>query len=148
MDTINVEKIMEEIREEIQEKGYTNDMLSFRDVQGMDVEIEEYNEIEYALILHNLGVYAYVPWYRDLPGKTVKRVLKKVIRKLCSFIIAPISEQQSAFNAQATRGFGQIGGYIEETDHRFDECKKTIKLLEQKIEKLENEIKILKEEKE
>ena len=148
METINVEKIMEEIREEIKEKGYTNEMLSFRDVQGIDMTIEEYNEIEYALALHNMGVYAYVPWYRDLPCGGVKKVIKKVIRKLCSFLIAPISDQQSDFNMQATKGFAQIAGYIEEVENQFDDCRKTIKLLEQKIEKLEKEIKILKEEKE
>lgn len=32
MSELNVEKIMEEIREEIKEKGYTNDMLSFSDM--------------------------------------------------------------------------------------------------------------------
>ncbi|CUX40509.1 hypothetical protein BN3590_01217 [Clostridium sp. C105KSO15] len=32
MEKIDVEKIMEEIREDIRIKGYTNDMLSFNDV--------------------------------------------------------------------------------------------------------------------
>ena len=33
---VDVEKIMEEIRQEIKEKGYNDSMLSFRDVDGSE----------------------------------------------------------------------------------------------------------------
>lgn len=147
METINVEKIMQEIREQIKEKGYTNDMLSFTEVQARNVVFCEYNENTYAGILHDLGVLAYVPWYRDLSKNAIKGFVQKVIRKFCSFFVAPISDQQSQFNDRVAKGFGQIAGYMEQSENQINACVKTIELLEGKIEKLEEQIKILSEKK-
>ncbi len=49
MGELNVEKIMEEIREEIKEKGYTNDMLGFSEVTWEDTGInaERFDWIKY-----------------------------------------------------------------------------------------------------
>lgn len=147
METINVEKIMQEIREDIKNKGYTDDMLSFCDIQIQETMAEEYNQSEYRSALHNMGVYSYVPWYRDLSKSKIKRVVQKVVRKVSAFLIAPISEQQSDFNYEATKAFGQIAGYIEQSENQMEANKKMIELLEEKIEKLEAEIKILREKK-
>lgn len=143
MKTINVEKIMEEIREEIKEKGYTSDMLSFRDIETCDVKYDEFAQSEYDSAVHNMGVYSYVPWYRDLSQSKMKRIIQKVIRKFSAFLIAPISDQQSDFNYEATRAFKQIAGYIEQTETLLESQKKTVELLEERIEKLETEIEIL-----
>lgn len=147
MDTISVEKIMEEIREDIKNKGYTNEMLSFRDIETYDVMFDEFTQSEYESALHNMGVYAYVPWYRDLSQSKVKRIVQKVIRKISAFLIAPISEQQSDFNFEVTRAFQQIAGYIEQNENQIEINKKTIELLEERIEKLETEIEILRKKK-
>lgn len=147
MESINVEKIMQEIREDIKNKGYTSDMLSFKDIQTRDMIFDQYNENTYAAILHDLGVLAYVPWYRDLSQNAIKRIVQKTIRKFCSFFVAPIADQQSDFNQRTAKGFGQIAGYMEQSGNQLEACKKTIELLEEKIEKLETEVKKLSEKK-
>ncbi len=145
MGTINVEKIMEEIREDIKSKGYTNDMLSFDDVQAPSVIKEEYDQDQLVSALHNMSVYAYVPWYRDLSKSRIKRFIQKLIRKFVAFLIAPVTDQQSDFNKETLRGVGQLAGYIEQSENQLEDLAKAIELLEAKIVKLEAEIKTLKE---
>jgi methyl-accepting chemotaxis protein len=137
INTIDVEKIMEEIRAEIKEKGYTSDMLSFQDVQHTVVEEYSYNEAEYLELVRRLNTDAYVPWYRDLGVNGVKRFVKKVIRRMISFVVAPMSEEQNRFNSEVCQAVNQLQGYIEQQKHVIETCQKNINLLEEKIARLE-----------
>ena len=146
INTIDVEKIMQEIREDIIKKGYTSDMLSFYEIQPSSEVATVYNENECKHILHNINCNCHVAWYREIPGTGIKKFMKKVIRKLCAFLIAPISEQQTLFNSEVTKEFNQIVAYIEELENQKGIYEKNIEILEEKIEKLELEIKALREQ--
>lgn len=134
MEQINIEKIMEEIRQEIQEKGYTNDMLSFDDITDFDEEnktLEDYFDI--------LNSTWNVQAYRELPGGNglVSKIIvfiKKVLRKLIKFYIEPIVADQDEFNANSVRLLNMINGYININD-------KKIEILEKEIAQLKKQIK-------
>lgn len=144
---IDVEKIMQEIREDIKEKGYTNEMLSFHEVQVQTEGVNTFNKNEYKHILHNINMNCNVPWYRDIAQGGVIGFIKKVVRKMCAFLIAPISDQQNLFNGEVTKEFNQITGYMDEIEEQFELYKKNIELLEEKISKLETEMEVLRKEK-
>lgn len=144
---IDVEKIMQEIREDIKAKGYTNDMLSFQEVQMQSDIDTKFDKNVYKHILHNLNSRNSIPWYREIPQGGIVRFVKKVVRKLCTFIIAPMSDEQNFYNGEVAKQFNQIAGYIQQTDEQLEAYKKNIQLLEQKISKLETEVEALRKEK-
>ena len=139
MDRINVEEIMNEIREDIRQKGYTSDMLSFKDIECPIAYDYQYDNKEFLSILAGINANNNVAWYRDLHQGGIKGRIKKVIRKLIAFIIAPMSDEQNLFNVQVTQGFNQLCGYIEAQTAEIELYKKKVMLLEQKMQELENE---------
>lgn len=146
--TVNIEEIMQEIRQEIKDRHLTPDMLSFEDVpfqkpaetgaEGWDSE-----QTRSALLYVN-GQYAVQP-YKELHGNPLFVFLKKVIRKLTKFYIEPIVSEQNAFNANAVRLFNAIGkdrenaGNAEEILHRLEVLELNQKLLSQRTEALQAE---------
>lgn len=139
--TINVEKIMEEIRADIKEKGYTEDMLSFQDVKKVQATGFQYNEQECINLVNCVNRDAFIPWYRDLGQGGVKGFFKKVIRKMLVFLIAPMSDEQNRFNSDVTQTLNQFMGYIDMQNNQIEKYKKDIQLLERKIASLEDKIK-------
>lgn len=140
MEVINVEKIMDEIRKDIQERGYANDMLSFEDVKNSDIGGCCFNRNEYHDIITRLNHCYFVPWYREIGQTGVKAIVKKTIRKIVTFLIAPMSDEQNRFNADVTKAFNQQLGYIEEQDDILKKNRADIQLLEEKIENLQKEM--------
>lgn len=134
MEKINVEEIMEEIRKEIKEKGYTNDMLSFDDVvtsKSGHKTLEEYYDI--------LNATWNIPAYRVLSGGKgplgrAKVFVKKVLRKIMKFYIEPIVSAQTEFNGNNVRLLNLINSYMELNDKR-------IEMLESELEQLKKELK-------
>lgn len=133
MESINIEKIMEEIRQEIKEKGYTNDLLSFQDI--VDEQTENRTMEEYYDILNNIwNVKAYRLLSSEGCFGKLKTFIKKVIRKSIKFYIEPIVNDQNEFNANNVRLLNMIHSYMELTDQKIamlekelDEVKKQIK---------------------
>lgn len=140
MTEINVEEIMREIREEIAQKGYTDEPLSFQDVEAPKENKYEYHIDEYMKIVNEINSDSNVQWYRHLQQGGLKGLIKKVIRRMVAFIIAPMSDEQNLFNAQVARGFNQISGYITEQDKSLDSCREEIKGLEKKVAQLEQQL--------
>lgn len=105
--TVNIEEIMQAIRQEIKDKGLTSDMLSFEDVpyrkpgdavNGCALDSEE---IKNAMIYLN-GHYNIQP-YKPLGGNALFVFVKKVIRKLTKFYVEPIVFDQNDYNANVAR---------------------------------------------
>lgn len=138
MQEINVENIMQEIRDDIKRKGYTPDMLSFQDV---DIPINEgygYNYDELKSLVHQMDKQCIVAWYRELPGNPIVVFIKKVIRVLVAFIIIPISNEQNSFNGSTTRVIHQLMGYIDEQNEKIKTMEAHISVLEEKTAQLIN----------
>ena len=102
---INVEEIMEQIRQEIREKGYTPDMLSFRDVNASHFKENEFSRKDFENVVNRLEMTKYVPWKQDNNGTGIKGLIKKIVKRIMSPIIAPVSDKQNVFNNQVADAF-------------------------------------------
>lgn len=134
METIDIEKIMQEIRQDIKEKGYTNDMLSFDDIvieNGTDRTMEEY--LDTLNDLWNIQPYKVLVSGHGILGK-LKVFLKKIIRKTIKFYIEPITIEQNEFNANNVKFLNKFFSYMEMNNRK-------IEMLEREIEILKNQIK-------
>lgn len=128
MGELNVEKIMEEIRSEIREKGYTSDILSFKDVTiedpGIDTEKFEYDNFNAELFClnsnWNVNPNRDIVRKPGLKGKCVT-IFKKIIRKCIRFYLTPIVFEQDFFNATTVRLFNMLNLYVEENGKLSDE---------------------------
>ena len=97
---INIEKIMDDIRSEIKEKGYTSDVLSFTEVTGKSTSRgETLTDYELMDTLDTADSLAIVPFERPITGNPIAVFIKKIIRKFIRFYNRPIVEQQNEFNA-------------------------------------------------
>lgn len=140
MQEINVEEIMKEIREDIKNKGYTADMLSFNDVAVPNEEGYTYNYDELCRLVYQVNQCCSVSWARELPGNPIVVFIKKVIRLLVTFLIAPMSDEQNAFNGNTTRVINQLMGYIDAQNNKIESMEKNIEILEEKVAKLSQRI--------
>lgn len=151
MENINIEKIMQEIRDEITEKGYTNDMLSFNDIilDGSDLTVSKFDKVRFNEELYSLNHFWDVKAYRSVEhGNSIKSkiitFIRKIIRKSIKFYIEPINADQNTFNAVTVKLFNLMECYISENkknaelQETVEELKKEINELKQSIQKRDN----------
>lgn len=114
--SVNIEEIMNDIRAEIKEKGYTSDMLSFNDVAAVSLTAGEegFSKDDYNGVVSYLNAAHVVPVSMPLPGNPIIVFIKKIIRKFTRVTIRPITEHQTVYNAYTARAFNMIGSYMEE----------------------------------
>lgn len=150
MENINIEKIMEEIRQDITEKGYTNDMLSFNDVvlDTSDLCVQKFDKVKFNEELYALNHNWEVKAYRAIPGNgsfksKISGFIKKVIRKCVKFYVEPINTDQNTFNAITVKMFNLVECYISETK-KNEELNTTVEKLVAEQEKLKKELEELK----
>lgn len=122
---VNIEKIMDEIRENIVKNG-----LDKEEEQGFSKE--EY--LKNAGIINNSWN---IPEHVEPTGKG--KVLKRGLGKLLNFAILPRVRKQNEMNVALVRTINQLTAYIGEQDE-------TIRKLNQRIDKLEKELKDSKKE--
>lgn len=143
---INIEKIMEEIREDIKAKGYTNDMLSFDEVVTIKGTEGDFNRQEYDTALNYLNHSYHVPSLRPLGGNPLFVFVKKVIRKLTKFYVEPIVASQNEYNAFNVRVLNGLSKRVMSEDaDTIPEMLKRIEMLEMQVKTLASENNELKE---
>lgn len=139
---VNIEAVMDEIRAEIKEKGYTPDMLSFKDVASValaSAEKESAVEDLRGAVVCISDAYL-VPESVPVTGNVIVRFIKKIFRKLLRFYVKPIVMSQNEFNALCLRAFKDISAYVDEA------AKNDVSKLENKISALEVRIDALEKE--
>lgn len=141
---IDIEQIMADIRQEIKDNGYTDDMLSFDDiiVDSAGLTVEKFDQNGFTDGLDTMNATWSILGYRDLgPTAGIKSkitvFIKKVIRKLTTFYVQPIVEDQSRYNANVTRSMNYLNCYIQEKEQENKELKEQIKKLEERLLALE-----------
>lgn len=124
---VNIEEIMEQIRKDIEQKGYKDDILDFDDmiVSTGNLEDNEYfstdlldKDIEY------VNQHWNIPIYNSLNSDKAISFIKKVIRKSIQFFVVPIAENQNEFNASIVRCLNMIKQFINkqgDIENRLDE---------------------------
>ena len=136
---INIESIMQEIKAEIKQKGYTNDLLSFNDIV---IDTSGMNASNFDKIAFNEEIYTVnhtwnVQAYRVLSGSKIALFFKKVVRKMVYFFVEPIVLEQDGFNASVVRLMNQINCYVDETKEQNELLQKQVEELTEKIKQFE-----------
>ncbi len=109
--SVNIEAIMQEIREEIKAKGYTYDMLSFKDVSAPLCSDNESEAVSFEGAEKNLAYMdnvSHVAGYRPLDGNKLVVFIKRIIRKFTKFYVEPVVASQNEFNSAAVRTAGSL----------------------------------------
>lgn len=137
--SINIETIMQEIKAEIREKGYTNDLLSFNDivVDTSTMSVTKFDKIAFNEEIYTVNHSWNVQAYRVLNGSRIAVFFKKVIRKMVYFFVEPIVLEQNGFNASIVRIMNQMNCYVDETKQENSVLKKQIEELTEKIKQFE-----------
>lgn len=148
MGELNVERIMEEIRNEIREKGYTNDMLSFSDiiVDEKGVDVEKFERVRFNEELFNLNTLWNVNPIRPIekkPGIKGKLIClyRKIVRRCIRTYISPIVWEQDTFNATSVRLLNMVSLYMEENTRLLEDVnrlKDEQEVLEKRVNQLYN----------
>ena len=132
MDQINVEKIMESIREEIKTSGADKIPLSFDDSKNHLPASEDPSDRLSSAIKYLSYNYEVQP-YQMLTGNPVKVFIKKVFRKIGSFFFIPIVGQQNILNYH----FFLVSEAVADQKNEIEELKGILDDLNGKIDKLE-----------
>lgn len=144
---INVQEIMDEIRQEISDHGFTNDQLSFTDVPVSDQEDSlvsdsaTYSSQNFLNAAHQMHLTAKVELWHPLYGNSLLQFIKKVIRRLVRPVLLPVIEDQNSNNQASVSAILEVGSYLREND-------KAIKQLREKIEQMEKRLAAIEKENE
>lgn len=136
VQTVDVAKIMQEVRDDIARKGYRIDMLEFSEISPSNslALMGSHAVFDRVYLDEKIGLLASekdLAWYRPVEGNALVRFVKKVMRKITSFYIAPIAEDASRFNADAADALSQLAAYIDLQDKRVEELQMRLERLEQ-----------------
>ncbi len=142
--SVNIEEIMNDIRAEIKEKGYTADgILSFNEIATVSTNRVENNFSvnDYNGVVSYLNTAYAVPVSMPLPGNPIIVFIKKIIRKFTRVTIRPVTEHQTEYNAYTARAFGMISTYIEENSGvTATQLSERLNMLELKLQTATKEI--------
>ncbi len=135
---VNIQKIMEEIRAEIKEKGYTADMLSFSEIPlpAAASQADTADEEAVAQAIGRMRGLSFIAWRRPV-NAGVKGLVKRVLYKLSGFIAAPMSEDQTAFNGAAVSAMEQIAAVLKAQQQEIAQQQDEIQRLQKHIYSLE-----------
>lgn len=152
-NSVNVEEIMREIREEIDKKDYRKIPLSFEDIPiGLgESGAGPFDAKRMEECLYLMNTQSGVITYRVLepgPRKFGKLIvfMKKVVRKLIRFYVDPVVEQQNEFNRTTAQFAAQIASYVNDKQKGQDQTRvqinllKEVRLLQQENETLKNRL--------
>lgn len=140
---INIEEIIQEIRKEIQEKGYKEANLKFSDIpipaagtppvpQGDDLKkILDYLDANYS---HDIML----PFQSSNP---LAGAIKKVIRRMVRFLFYPVLAQQNAVNSSIVQALNILAAQKETEDgleRTVEDLQERVKILEKELQQLRN----------
>lgn len=147
---IDVKKIMEEIRADIQNKKILEDIPSFEDIpiqssnnikQKINVSTSDENYYKhYMENLDYLNRNVEMLYYFELGTSPVKKFVKRVIRKTLKFLLYPITQQQTTFNEHVVRCLNAVRDYMSDMKQKNENDMADIK---QQYEKEKEEVRKL-----
>ncbi len=144
MQKIDVEQIMNEIRAEIREKGYTENELKFQDIPIPAVPGTDNGKFNLAE-LHNQINACNKDWNNPMyfstsGGNPVKEFYRKAMRKVSRCVFWPIVNYQNKFNSDVVRALNQVKYYIDSDDEKYAAIKEQLlKDMKKELERLYDE---------
>lgn len=141
MQEIDIEKIMEEIRQEIRDKGYKEEDLDFADIAVISTKTVTagYDPEELERQAAYLNANSQNPICFPLSGNPVKVFLQKVLRRCFLFVIFQAFQFQNRFNISVTCFLNQVRNYQAENS----ELKEQLKKQQEQIDRIGEELKTL-----
>lgn len=145
-ERIDVDAIMAEIRENIKTRGYKPAQLSFKDIISSAEMTEDkakqmaesYDVIAHARQIQYMEEYCDIDYIREIKGNKIKVFFKKAIRRLISAALLPIVDDINAYHSAVLEAELQNYNSINARDREREELLERIKVLEERIEQLEN----------
>ncbi len=135
---IDVDKVISDIKTEIDEKGYKADIPSFYDV--VDIAVisrgEGFSEKEYKKVISCLSTGYVVSSQSECKEGRLKEFIKKVVRKLVSIAMKPMLEYQFDYNRNALIALEMMGEYVKESTKKINELEGKLEEANGKIDKL------------
>ncbi|MGN1206203.1 MAG: ABC transporter ATP-binding protein, partial [Eubacterium sp.] len=140
---LDMDKILGEIKHEIEEKQFKLDEVDFEDIpiiQHVDDKIEmqdtfsaENYEKEFRIMKSRWGVPDTPQFTSNNP---VSQAAKYIVRKLSRCVVVPLVTMQNAFNYSIVRLNGQVRNYIKENEKEKENMQKRIDELEKMLEEI------------
>lgn len=153
MEKIDVAEIMANIRQEIADKGYTKEEISYAqalaNMDGANLD-KCYNRRALRTKYEYVSGHYNNPIFFELKGNPVKVFLQKVIRRIFLFVIYPAFQFQNVFNEGVVDCIRQVRNYIEENEEvkhtpvKLARLEKQLQAQQEQIDRLQKELETLK----
>lgn len=124
---INIEIIMEEIRENIKNKKYPREALDFEFVMRVEAP-KSFDADEFRTALQAIGCNMDLRYDEPIQGNGI--FIKRIIKKLNQFYIKPLLEKQNRSNSDMLALINQMGNYILQSEKKMQEYESRIECLE------------------
>lgn len=152
MERGEIEKLINEVKIEIQKAGWKEDAVEFSDISIRPAnEVEIYNTFskeifdrEYSFLKNSWEVKQN---YVIMPCGKLRRAARKLVRKLRMFLLSDYMARQNAINYTNKQCMRQIQLYINQMQQEKEILETKCGLLEKKIQDLANEVGEKREEK-
>lgn len=139
MQEINVEEIMQEIREEIKAKGMEDQKLEFADVSMVESSLElpeKYDPDMMQKELLNLNNLWDTSLEEVRSKNPVKKAVKKVLQKAVGVIVRSHITEQTIFNASVVHSINMLNCLAKENV----DLKMEVESLKEQVEQLSKKI--------
>lgn len=152
MINIDIERIMDEIRENIKRRGYKEEDIDFENITGNVKAVlgvkTDFSSYEFEHSLKTASSLHYIEYYRMIPKGGLKSFIQRLIRKIVKFMMIPMVDQQNQYNYHIIMCMRQLEGFTKEQQMLLDQKERAIDELEEKVfqltkkyEALENRLK-------
>lgn len=115
VNNIDIDQIMQEIRQEIKEKNLDHAILDFEEIPFTPEISQAENQFQCSSLRQSteyLNIRNQIDPYKPIEGNFLIRLIKKVLRKLMKFYIMPIMTEQNALNLHTANAIHQTNQYI------------------------------------
>jgi hypothetical protein len=122
IETIDIEAIMTEIREKIKERGYTDEMLHFQDVVvDGEASMDVFKPQVFKRVVEEANVRTHINYFELPLGSGLSKFIKKCIRKMISFLVAPVVGQVNQYNSSVTQSLNQLYAFTNQCQEQMKE---------------------------
>lgn len=126
-DSLDIEQIEKEIREEIVKSYSSDEILSFEPAYSDEIVPEvdcsrNYDLSYFEDMLDACKRLSTVHYYKPIVGNPLYVFVKRVLRKLNVFLLKPIVEEQSSFNYAVTELCAQLSLRLDEQSRMIEDC--------------------------
>lgn len=132
MNSVNIEDIMKQIRGEavVSKENPCDNKATERATAG------NFDKRYFDDSVAKLKRTHYVAWHREITGNPLARAVKKIVRKLTYFFIAPVVEDQNKYNIHNADALAQISDYITKTQETINELQTQVEDLKAEVNDL------------